>query len=136
MSVVKFPYVHYVTIICVLSPLGCRIKADTTVLVGALLILVNVGIFFILCNVPQHVFRYPASCHIDPFAPKQRDLQTTSIVKFPYVLYVTIICFLSRVGCCTKADTTVLVGALILGDRVKCIPIYLVPFESHYIRRW
>mgnify|MGYP006990169102 CR=1 FL=1 len=31
----------------------------------------------------------------------------------------------------------VLVGALfILGDRVKCIPIYLVPLESRYSRRW
>src|SRR3989337_2232252 len=40
MSIVKFPYVHYVTIICVdLSPLGCCINVDTTILVGALLIL-------------------------------------------------------------------------------------------------
>ena len=51
---------------------------------------------------------------------------------------VTIICVLSLfVGCCIKADTTVLVSApLILGKRVKCIPIYLVPFESQYSRRW
>ena len=60
-----------------------------------------------------------------------------SIVKFPYVHYVTIICVLSPLGCCIKADTTVLVGALlILGGRVKCIPIYLVPFVSHYSQRW
>ena len=60
-----------------------------------------------------------------------------SIVKFPYVHYVTIICVLSPVGCCIKADTTVMVGALlILDDRVKCIPIYLVPLESQYSQRW
>src|SRR5215216_7078433 len=60
-----------------------------------------------------------------------------SIVKFPYVHYVTIICVLSPVGCCIKVDTTILVGALlILGDRVKCIPIYLVPLVSQYSRRW
>src|SRR3989337_1989218 len=61
-----------------------------------------------------------------------------SIVKFPYVHYVTIICVdLSPLGCCINVDTTVLVGALlILGDHVKCIPIYLVPFVSQYSRRW
>src|SRR5215216_3047268 len=60
-----------------------------------------------------------------------------SIVKFPYVHYVTIICVLSPVGCCIKVDTTILVGALfILGDHVKCIPIYLVPLVSQYSRRW
>src|SRR5215216_2188504 len=60
-----------------------------------------------------------------------------SIVKFPYVHYVTIICVLSPLGCYIKADTAILVGALlILGDRVKCIPIYLVPFVSQYSRRW
>ena len=59
-----------------------------------------------------------------------------SVVKFPYVHYVTLICVISPLGCCIKADTTVLVGALlILGDR-ECIPIYLVPFVSHYSRRW
>src|SRR6266511_2023210 len=60
-----------------------------------------------------------------------------SIVKLPYVHYVTIICVLSPLGCCIKANTTFLVGALlILGDHVKCIPIYLVPFVSQYSRRW
>ena len=60
-----------------------------------------------------------------------------SVVKFPYVHYVTIICVLSALGCCIKADTAVLVGALlILGDRVKCIPIYLVSFVSQYSQRW
>src|SRR3954470_18628188 len=57
------------------------------------------------------------------------DLKIISVVKFPYVYYVTIICLLSALGCCIKADTAVLVGALlILVDRVKCIPIYLVSF--------
>src|SRR4051812_44812582 len=52
-----------------------------------------------------------------------------SVVKFPYVHYVTIICVLSPLGCCIKADTAVFVGGLlILGDRVKFIPIYLVSF--------
>src|SRR4051812_8360327 len=60
-----------------------------------------------------------------------------SVVKFPYVYYVTIICLLSAPGCCIRADTAVLVGALmILVDRVKCIPIYLVSFVSQYSRRW
>ena len=60
-----------------------------------------------------------------------------SVVKFEYVHYVTIICVLSPLGCRIKADTTILVGALlILGDRVKCIPIYLAPFVGHYSRRW
>src|ERR1041384_8154006 len=60
-----------------------------------------------------------------------------SVVKFPYVYYVTIICVLSALGCCIKADTAVLVGALlILFDRVKCILIYLVSFVSQYSRRW
>src|SRR3954462_1027283 len=60
-----------------------------------------------------------------------------SVVKFPYVHYVTIICVHSPLGCCIKADTAILVGALlILGDRVKCIPIYLVSFVSQYSRRW
>src|SRR4051812_12709508 len=60
-----------------------------------------------------------------------------SVVKFPYVYYVTIICLLSAPGCCIRADTTVLVGALlILVDRVKCIPIYLVSFVSQYSQRW
>src|SRR3954469_11227551 len=60
-----------------------------------------------------------------------------SVVKFPYVHYVTIICVLSPLSCCIKADTAILVGALlILGDRVKCIPIYLVSFVSQYSRRW
>src|SRR4051812_33142475 len=60
-----------------------------------------------------------------------------SIVKFPYVHYVTIICVLSARCCCIKADATVLVGALlILGYRVKCIPIYLVSIVSQYSRRW
>ena len=60
-----------------------------------------------------------------------------SVVKFPYVQYVTILCVLSRLGCCIKADTAVLVGALlILGDRVKCIPIYLVSFPNRNSRRW
>src|SRR3954470_5249861 len=60
-----------------------------------------------------------------------------SVVKFPYVHYVTIRSVLSLLGCCIKEDTAVLVGALlILGDRVKCIPIYLVSFVSHYSQRW
>src|SRR3954469_22240663 len=60
-----------------------------------------------------------------------------SIVKFPYVHYVTIICVLSTLGCCIKEDTAVLVGALlILGDHVKRIPIYLVSFVSQYSLRW
>src|SRR3954463_10064571 len=60
-----------------------------------------------------------------------------SVVKFPYVHYVTIICVLSPLGCCIKEDTAVLVGALlILGDRVKCNPIYLVSFVCQYSRRW
>src|SRR3954462_8349549 len=60
-----------------------------------------------------------------------------SVVKFPYVHYVTIICVLSPLVCCIKAYTAVLVGdLLILGDRVKCIPIYLVSFVSQYSRRW
>ena len=60
-----------------------------------------------------------------------------SIVKFPYVHYVTIICVLSHVGYCIKADTTVLVAALlILGDGLICIPIYLIPFVSQYSRIW
>ena len=51
-----------------------------------------------------------------------------------YPLPSLIICVL-KVGC-IKADTTILVGApFILGDRVKCIPIYLVPFESRYSRK-
>src|SRR5215216_5072032 len=59
------------------------------------------------------------------------------VVKFPYVNYITIICLLSPLGCCIKADTAVLVGALlILDDRVKYILIYLVPFVSQYSRRW
>src|SRR3954470_3282460 len=59
------------------------------------------------------------------------------VFKFPYVHYVTIIYVLSALGCCIKADTVVLVGALlILGDRVKCIPIYLVSFVNQYSRRW
>ena len=59
------------------------------------------------------------------------------VVKFSYVHYVTIICVLSPFGCFIKADTTVLVGALlILGDCVKCISIYLVPFVNQYNRRW
>ena len=60
-----------------------------------------------------------------------------SVVKFPYVHYLTIICVLSLLGCCIKADATAFIGALlILGDRVKFIPIYLVPFVSQYSRRW
>src|SRR3954470_13687003 len=60
-----------------------------------------------------------------------------SVVKFPYVHYVTIICVLSLLGCCIKADTAVLVGALlILINRVKCIPIYLVSFPNQYSQRW
>src|SRR4051812_22429868 len=60
-----------------------------------------------------------------------------SVVKFPYVHYVTIICVLSLLGCCIKADTAVLVGALlILVNRVKCIPIYLVSFVNQYSQRW
>ena len=61
-----------------------------------------------------------------------------SIVKFPYLLYVTIICvLLAIVVCCIKVDITVLVGALfILGYREKYIPIYLVPLESQYSQRW
>src|SRR4051812_2356031 len=59
------------------------------------------------------------------------------VVKFPYVHYVTIICVLSALGCCIKEYTPVLVGALlILGDPVKCIPIYLVSFLSQYSQRW
>jgi hypothetical protein len=78
------------------------------------------------------VFIDPVSCQLDPFALKQRDLKRRSIVKFPYVLYVTIICVLSLIVVyCIKQDTTVLVGALfILGDHVKCISIYLVPLKS------
>src|SRR3954468_5926127 len=84
----------------------------------------------------MRVYLYPY--HIEPFTPKQRDLKIRSIVKFPYLLYVTIICdLLLIVDCIIKADTTVLVGALfILGDCVKSIPIYLLPFESHYSQRW
>ena len=60
-----------------------------------------------------------------------------SVVKFPYVHYVTIICVLSALGCCIKADTAVLVGApFILVNCVKCIPIYLVSFVSQYSKRW
>src|SRR4051812_29472818 len=52
-----------------------------------------------------------------------------SIVKFLYDHYVTIIFVLFHLGRCIKEDAAVLVGALlILGDRVKCIPIYLVSF--------
>src|SRR4051812_28724004 len=89
-----------------------------------------------LCHSVLWVYLYP--CQIEPFAPKQRDLKIRSIVKFPYLLYVTIICdLLLIVDCIIKADTTALVGALfIFGDRVKFIPIYLVPFESHYSQRW
>src|SRR4051812_39791198 len=36
----------------------------------------------------------PASYQIDPVTPEQRDLIIRSIVKFPYLLYVTIICVL------------------------------------------
>src|SRR3954464_5070863 len=80
---------------------------------------------------------YPASRQIDPFAIKQRDLKILSVVKFPYVHYVTIICVLSLIGCCIKAYTAVLVGALlILVNRVKCIPIYLVSFPNQYSQRW
>ena len=54
------------------------------------------------------------------------------------MLYVTIkYVRLPTTVCCIKADTTILVGALfILGDHVKCIPIYLVPLESQYSQRW
>jgi hypothetical protein len=74
--------------------------------------------------------------HTNPLHPQ--DFRRRSIVKFPYLLYVTIIgVILPVVVCCINADTTVLVGALfILGDRVECIPIYLVPLESQYSRRW
>src|SRR3954469_24374910 len=60
------------------------------------------------------------------------------MVKFPYLLYEPIIRgLLPIVFYCIEADTTVLVGALfILSYRVKCIPIYLVPLESTYSRRW
>ena len=58
-----------------------------------------------------------------------------SIVKFPYIQYVTIVYVISPLGCCIKADTTILVGALfILGDRVKCIPIYLVSFQINTVK--
>src|SRR4051812_20208594 len=88
------------------------------------------------CHSVLRVYLYPYQ--IEPFAPKQRDLKIRSIAEFPYLLYVTIICdLLLIVDCIIKADTTVLVGSLfILGDRVKSIPIYLVPFESHYSQRW
>ena len=60
-----------------------------------------------------------------------------SIVNFPYVQYVTIICVVFPLGCCIKVDTTILVSSLlILGNCVKCIPIYLIPFVSHYCQRW
>jgi len=43
MSIVKFSYLLYVTIVCVLLPiLVCCIKADTTVLVGALFIYIEI----------------------------------------------------------------------------------------------
>src|SRR4051812_43936042 len=86
------------------------------------------------CHSVQLVYRYPTSCHLDPFASKQWDLEIRTIVKFPYVLYVTIICVLFPIlVSCIKSDTTVLVGALlILGVRVKYIPIDLVPLESQY----
>ena len=67
----------------------------------------------------------------------KRDIKIYSVVKFPYVHYVTIICVLSPLGCCIKADTAVLVGApLILVNRVKCIPVYLVSFPNQYSQRW
>ena len=89
------------------------------------------------CHSIQLVYLYPASYQPDPFAPKQRDLKRRSIVKFSYLLYVTVICVLFPIVCGINADTTVLVGALfVLGDSVKCIPIYLVPLESQYSRRW
>ena len=86
----------------------------------------------------QWVYLYPAAFQVEPFAPEQRELKRRSIVKFPYLLYVTIICVLFPiVVCCVKADTTVLVGALfILVGSVKCILIYLVSLERPYSRRW
>src|SRR3954465_2193097 len=76
---------------------------------------------------------YPASWQIDPFALKQRDLKILSVVKFPYVHYVTIICVLSLLGCCIKADTAVLVGALlILVNRLKCPPVRAHPMYVHH----
>ena len=89
------------------------------------------------CHSVLWVYLYPSSRQNDPFALKQRDLKIMSVVKFPYVHYVTIIRVLSPLGCCIKADTAVLVGALlILGDCVKCIPIYLLSFVSQYSQRW
>src|SRR3954471_14471330 len=75
---------------------------------------------------------------VEPFAPEQRDLEIRSIVKFPYLLYVPIICDLVPIAIFyIKADTTVLVGALfVLGKSVKCVPINLVPLKSRYSRRW
>src|ERR1041384_1430653 len=91
------------------------------------------------CHSVQLVDLYPIYIHVDPTAPNQRDLKIRSVVKSPYLIYVTIVCVLCTIlVCCIKADTTILVGALlILGDRVKCIPIYLVPLESQYsLRRY
>jgi hypothetical protein len=80
----------------------------------------------------------PILIQLDPFTRKQRDLKSKSIVKFPYLLYVTIICvILPIVVCCINADTAVLVGTLfILGDHLEGISIYLVLLESQYSRRW
>jgi hypothetical protein len=80
----------------------------------------------------------PTSCQLDLVAPKKWDLKTRTIVKFPYLFYEPIIRGLLPIFfCCIEADTTVLVAALfILAYRVKCIPIYLVPLESTYSRRW
>ena len=80
------------------------------------------------------IYLYPFPIQVDPFATKQWDLEIRTIVKFPYVLYVTIICVLFPILVrCIKSDTTVLVGALfILGVRVKYILIDLVPLESQY----
>jgi hypothetical protein len=43
------------------------------------------------CHSILLVYLYPASYQLDPFALKQRNLKRRSIVKFPYLLYVTII---------------------------------------------
>ena len=65
-------------------------------------------------------------------------LKRRSTVKFPYVLYVAIICFFILIRVCgIYVNDTVLVGApFILGYHVKCFSIYLVPFECQVMSRW
>src|SRR3954464_11179272 len=64
------------------------------------------------CHSVQLVDLYPIYIHRRKNAPKQRALKSRSIGKFPYLIYVTIVCVLCTIlVCCINADLRRVRGA-------------------------